>query len=278
MNYNTGTVEHSLGKKQGRLLVTMAECFGTSFTIEQARAAVPDDDGDLKRRLHDLTAKGWLFSLGRGAYMIPPLDAGPDSARYAVNRYLAAATIVGQRQYFLSHRSAMEIHGMTMHPWRSVYVSTPAKLRSRTIQSFEIRSVTVPEERLWGWTTREVLPESRVNVSDPARTVIDGLNLPAYAGGIGDVYAGLLLLGDSVRPEEIVAAALRFGKVSVIKRAGLLLQTLGVPSATLAPLAERVDRTPHVLDPQQPRSGRLDSDWRIWMNMTTDELRNAGSS
>jgi predicted transcriptional regulator of viral defense system len=211
--------------------------------------------------------------------MIAPLEAGPDSASYAVNRYLAAATIAGDRPYFLSYRSAMEIHGMTLHPWRTVYVSTSARLRPRTIQSFTVRPVTMNAERLWGWTTSEVLPDHHVRVSSPERTIIDCLDMPPYAGGISDVYLALSLARDIVAPQRVVEAALRLNRVSVIKRTGVLLQLSGLASEEeLQPLAERVDRTPHVLDPQQPRSGRLDPRWKIWMNVSPETLHEAERS
>jgi predicted transcriptional regulator of viral defense system len=274
MQYSHDTLERSLGRKQASLLLALAERFGTAFTVAQVREQSGLDTPLLARELHELASKGWLLSLGRGAYMIAPLEAGPDSASYAVNRYLAAATIAGDRPYYLSYRTAMEIHGMTMHPWRTVYVSTPSRLRSRTIQSFDVRPVTIPKERIWGWEMAEVLPDQRVHVSTPARTIVDCLDKPAYAGGIADVPIALSLAGADLRPDDMVDAALRLGRVSVIKRLGVLLELVGGASdEALERLAERVTKAPHVLDPQQPRSGRLHPRWKVWMNVTEETLR-----
>jgi predicted transcriptional regulator of viral defense system len=279
MSYNADTPERSLGPKQASLLLTLAERFGVAFTVSQARTLPELDTLMLARELHELASKGWLMSLGRGAYMIAPLEAGTDSATYAVNRYLAAATIAGARPYFLSHRTALEIHGMTMHPWRTVYVSTPARLRSRSVQSFEIRPVTIPVDRLWGWESVEVIPDHRVHVSTPARSIIDCLDRPAYAGGIGDVAIALSLAGSDLDPVLVVDAALRLGRVSVIKRLGVLLEVVGsAPDDALQRLAERVTAAPHVLDPQQPRSGSLHRRWKVWMNVTEDSLRQGQTS
>jgi predicted transcriptional regulator of viral defense system len=279
MPYSADTLARSLGRKQAALLLTLAERFGTAFTVAQARSQPGFDTPLLARELHALASKGWLVSLGRGAYMIAPLEAGPDSASYAVNRYLTAATIAGDRPYYLSYRTAMEIHGMTMHPWRTVYISTPSRLRSRTIQSFEIRPVTIPKERLWGWEMVEVLPDHRVHVSTAARTIVDCLDMPAYAGGIGDLPIALSLAGTDLSPDLLVDAALRLGRVSVIKRLGVLLELVGGASDNaLGRLAERVTRAPHVLDPQQPRSGSLHPRWKIWMNVTEETLRQGMTS
>lgn len=274
MKYSAETHERSLGRKQAALLLTLAERFGAAFTVTEARKQPGLDTPPLARELHELASKGWLLSLGRDAYMIAPLEAGPDSTSCAVNRYLAAATIVGNRPYYLSYRTAMEIHGMTMHPWRTVYVSTPARLRSRSIQSFDVRPVTIPKERLWGWENVEVLPDHRVHVSTAARTIVDCLDMPAYAGGIGDVAIALSLAGTDLSADLIVDAALRLGRVSVIKRLGVLLELVGETSGdALQRLAERVTKAPHVLDPQQPRSGSLHPRWKVWMNVTEDSLR-----
>ena len=274
MNYNAGTLERSLGRKQAALLLTLAERFGAAFTVQQARKQLGVEAPQLAGELHALASKGWLMSLGRDAYMIAPLEAGPDSTSYAVNRYLAAATIAGDRPYYLSYRTAMEIHGMTMHPWRTVYVSTQARLRSRSIQSFEVRPVTISAERVWGWESVEVLPDHRVHVSTAARTIVDCLDRPEYAGGIGDVAVALSLAGTDLDPGLIVDAAIRLGRVSVIKRLGVLLELAGnAPDDALQRIAARVTKAPHVLDPQQPRSGRLHPRWKVWMNVPDGSLR-----
>jgi len=266
-------LERSLGPAQARLLLTLAERFGASFTAEQAHGDPSIQNPYLRGRLNELVAKGWLFSLGRGAYVIAPLEAGPDSASYAINRYLAAATIAGDRDYYLSYRTAMELHGMTLHPWRSVYLSTASRLRAREIQHYSIQPVTVSAERLWGAVPMEVIPDHRVNVSSRARTIVDCIDRPGYAGGLPDVALGLTLLGESFVAKDAVDAALRFGKTSVIKRLGVLIELLAPEQgAAVEPLLLHVDRTPHVLDPQSSRGGHLNSRWGIWMNISEDEL------
>lgn len=263
----------SLGRAEAGLLLTLSERFGATFTMAQLRQDEAGRDPHLARRLNDLVAKGWLISLGRGAYMVAPLEAGPDSSSYAVDRYLAAATIASDRDYYLSHRTAMELHGMTLHPWRTVYLTTSSRLRAREIQRFVVRPVTAPAVRLWGTTKIEVLPDHRVTVSTQARTIIDCLDRPEYAGGIQDVALGISMLGAELDVPAAVEAALRFGRVSVIKRLGVLVDLLAPERVGEAgPLLQHVSDTPHVMDPRLPRSGRLNSRWGIWMNVSEDEL------
>lgn len=273
------SLDRSLGPAQGRLLLLLAEHLGSVFTIEQARRVLSGEGPHLRRRLNELVAKGWVFSLGRGAYMIAPLEAGPDSREYAINRYLAASAIAGDREHYLSYRSAMELQGMTVHPWRTVYVSTASRLRRREIQGFTVKPVTVPPARLWGATTVEAVPDHRVKVSSQSRTIVDCLDRPPYAGGVKDVALGLALLGGDFVAEHAVDAALRFGKISVIKRLGVLVESV-VPDqgAVVARLLSYVNDTPHVLDPGLPREGRLNSRWGIWMNIPEDELRQDAAS
>ena len=162
---------------------------------------------------------------------------------------------------------------MTLHPWRSVYLSTASRLRVREIQHYSIQPVTVAAERLWGTVPMEVLPDHRVSVSSRARTIVDCIDRPGYAGGLADVALGLTLLGEGFVAEDAVDAALRFGRISVIKRLGVLIELLAPQhGAAVEPLLLHVDRTPHVLDPQSPRGGRLNSRWGIWMNISEDEL------
>lgn len=212
--------------------------------------------------------------IGRGTYLVVPLEAGPDTATYPANRYLAAAAVAGQRDYFLSYRTAMELHDMTIRPSRTAYVSTTARLSRRDLAGFQIRPVTIKPERMWGRDKVEAAPGHAVWASDVARTFVDCVDIPEYAGGITEVAAGIGLLGDSLPVESTVEAALRFGKKSVIKRLGFLLETL-VPAAQshLGPLLERVDRSPHLLDPMLPKSGGFVSRWGLYLNVSEDELR-----
>ena len=168
---------------------------------------------------------------------------------------------------------------MTVHPWRAVYVSTASRLRSREIQSFEVKPVTIPAERLWGSVNIEVMPDHRVRVSSWAKTIVDCLDIPKYAGGVIDVALGMQLLGDKLDPDVVVDAAIRLGKISVIKRSGVLLEMVAHASdESLDRLEAKVTKAPHVLEPQRPRSGRLHPRWKVWMNVTEDELRQALSS
>jgi predicted transcriptional regulator of viral defense system len=50
----------------------------------------------------------------------------------------------------ISHSSAMELHRMVTQPQFTVLMSTPKRLRARTIDGTEFRFVFVPAEHLFG--------------------------------------------------------------------------------------------------------------------------------
>ena len=69
----------------------------------------------------------------------------------------------------------------------------------------------------------------KVDVSDPARTIVDMLDDPAIGGGIRHVSdcLGAFLNEAGTAPEALIATAERFDNGAVFKRLGFLLERRG---------------------------------------------------
>src|SRR4029077_1416636 len=92
--------------------------------------------------------------------------------------------------YYLSHASAMDIHGMLTQPQLVVYTTSPRPLRGRTILGTKFRFVRCKRRHLFGVAQHWVDKTEQVPVSDLERTVIDGLKQPGNCGGFSEGATG----------------------------------------------------------------------------------------
>jgi predicted transcriptional regulator of viral defense system len=124
-----------------------------------------------------------------GLYVLVPFELGR-ARQYAGNPLVVAQEIMNGHDYYLSHSTAMEIHGMKTQPQMVVMVTTPAPRRS-LMAGVEFRFVRCQREHLFGLTEHWVTKHEKVRVSDPERTIIDGLKQPEHCGGLTEVAKGL---------------------------------------------------------------------------------------
>lgn len=170
--------------------------------------------------------------------------------------------------------SAAEHWGLTEQIFGSLCVMTAKRPRDRKLvlrkAKFELH--TVPAAHFIGLKT-VWRGGTRVQVSDPARTLVDMLAVPALGGGIRHVYEMLSnLLRDYPKEADRLsnhAAKLAIG--AVYKRLGFLLQRDHPEQSELIETCRANLSTGYAkLDPALP-ADRLITQWRVWVPAT--ELR-----
>ncbi len=131
----------------------------------------------------------------------------------------------------------------------------------------------------WGiedrWVDGASLP-----VSDPERTIVDALHLPRHVGGVEEVASVLAGAWRTLDQPRLLQAARRCGYGSVIRRLGLLVETMALAGAAEFGESLRAllpsTRTAVLLDPTLPREGQLDRRWGIRLNIDQSEIEGAG--
>jgi predicted transcriptional regulator of viral defense system len=113
-------------------------------------------------------------------------------------------------------------------------------------------------------------------VSDLERTIVDCLHRPDLCGGIVEVARGLWAKRQEVDFAQLGRYAIRLDHKAVAKRLGFLLDVYDLgTSETTGVLREMVTASYTSLDPTLPASGRYLSKWKIRVNVSPDELRDA---
>lgn len=266
-------VQTGAGIELVRLLAAEGE---RVFTIGRARE-LADGAGltqsYLRQALHHLTRSGWLVRLKQGLYALSHSVPGVTPA----HEFEIAMALVDPAA--ISHWSALHHHGLTDQVPREVFVLTTTRAsvpRARGAASRNTREgyaaggntyrfVRVQPERFFG-TERVWVGDTRVTITDPERTLLDGLSRPHYYGDFAEVLHAFEEGTPDLDLERIIRYALKLDAATV-KRLGWVLEGQGVPSSRLEPLEELPIKGYRTLDPSGPRRGPRNRRWMIQENL-----------
>ena len=246
------------------------------FTTMRARELAPAaglSEGYLRQALHHLTKSGWLVRLRKGLYALSSSVPGVSPAHeFEIAMALADPAAV-------SHWSALHHHGLTEQAPRKVFVLTTTETsvpRARGAKGKQARGgspvggmvyqfVQVKPERFFG-TEKVWIGEARVTITDPERTLLDGLSMPQYCGDFAEVLHAFEARGDDLNLQRIIEYALKLDAATA-KRLGWVLEHQGVEPVKLERLAALPIKGYRTLDPTGPREGPRNRHWMIQENL-----------
>lgn len=263
----------TLGSQAVHLVTTLHERSRTVFRLEDVRDITGLPAASARSFVRKLVDRGVAARLKPGLYVLVPFELGKER-RYAGNPLVVAREIMHGEDYYLSHATAMEIHGMTTQPQLVVLASTPKPRRPVTAMGVEYRFIRCRREHLFGLVEHWVTKQEKVNASDLERTIIDGLKQPEHCGGLTEVAKGLWIRRKDVKAERLIQYAERIGVGAVVRRLGFLLETYELAAASdLDRLRAALTATYVRLDPVLPAEGKRLRRWRLQVNIDPEELR-----
>lgn len=263
----------TLGPQAAKLVTMLHERSRAVFRLQDVRDITGLSEASARSFVRKLVDRGVAARLKPGLYVLVPFELGRER-QYAGNPLVAAREIMNGEDYYLSHATAMEIHGMTTQPQLVTVVTTPTPRRSLTALGMEFRFVRCQREALFGLTEHWVTKQEKVRVSDLERTVIDGLKQPEHCGGVTEVAKGLWMRRQDMNVDRLLQYARRIGVGAVVRRLGFLLETYEIASApVLDRLRSGLTSTYVRLDPVLPAEGRRLRRWRLQLNVDPEELR-----
>lgn len=263
----------TLGSRAAQLVAMLHERGRPVFTLAEVVDITGLSKASARSFVRKLVGRGVATRLRSGLFILVPFELGRER-QYLGNPYVVAHELAGGKAYYLSHASAMDIHGMVTQPQLVVYVTSPAPMRSRTILGTEFRFVRCKPSDVFGTTAHWVEKLHKVVVSDVERTVVDGLKQPEHCGGLTEVAKGLWMRRPDVSAKKLVDYALRLGRGAVIRRLGYLMEVLGIGSPEdLARLRENLTVTYNLLDPVRPQEGKFLARWRLRLNVGPEEIQ-----
>ena len=272
MHTNTDARGKTLGPRAAELVTTLHERGRPVFRLADVADVTGLGEASARSLVRKLVDRGVATRLQPGLYILVPFELGR-AREYLGNPYVVARELMAGKAYYLSHASAMDVHGMVTQPQLVVYVTSPAPMRARTVLGMEFRFVRCRRSHVFGTAELWVDKRERVVVSDVERTVVDGLKQPEHCGGLTEVAKGLSMRRAEVSAQKLVDYALRLGVGAVIRRLGYLMEAYGIGApGQLERLSERLTSTYCLLDPLLPPDGKFLARWRLRLNVSPEEI------
>lgn len=247
------------------------------FTSARARELAPTvglSEGYLRQALHHLVKSGWLIRLRNGLYSISSTVPGV----MPVHEFEIAMALVDPAA--ISHWSALHYHGLTEQAPRKVFVLTTTKTSVPRVRGDKAKRsgdgffvagtsyqfVQVKPERFFGTEKVWIGEVARIKITDPERTLLDGLAMPRYFGDFSEVLHAFEVRGENLDLDRIIDYALKLDR-AISKRLGWVLERNGIQLARLSRLA-RVPAKGYIkLDPGGPARGPTNKNWMIQENL-----------
>jgi predicted transcriptional regulator of viral defense system len=258
-----------LGSKEAEFLAAFASQGKTIFTVEQAR----DFWGDAvytTKVLGRLETKGWLRRLERGAYMIIPLEAGPDRT-WSESALVIAPHLI--QPAAIAYWSALHYWHMTEQISHTVFVQSTRRKhqRQKEILGIPFRFVTVVEKKFFA-VVKRALGGQPIYVTDREKTLVDAADRPDLSGGVAQLAQALRAAWGDLDWQRLDGYLDRWPTRSPLKRIGYLVETLELP---LPDREERLNRWRDSLSsgivPLEPDrggdTGRIVTRWRLRVNV-----------
>lgn len=207
-----------------------------------------------------LKADGLVDEVERGKYLL----LGLEPERVLSNPLHIASHLVAPA--YVSYWSALHHYGFTDQVPLTTFVATTKKKRPVSYRGFRFHFVVVKPQKFFGYR-REKVGDLPIIVADEAKAIVDSLDLPQHAGGIGEVAKALWIALETVDVPMLIEYANQMENKSLGSRLGYLLEISGRPAEGLAHSA-----TPVKLDPTRPRTGHTVVRWQIVVNLPEYEL------
>lgn len=252
-----------LGRAEAKFLARVSG--KAAFTTGEAQEILGYKGEDSTQKfLERLQHKGWIRRIKRGRFAVIPLSSGEDRTPQ-LHEFIVAMELVSPAA--IAYWSALNHHGMTEQLPRTVFVSTnhPVRRPPGEVLGVSYKIISLRPEKFFG-IVKDWIGEMPFMVTDREKTIIDGLDLPQYAGGVGEVSKALSTTWTQINESKLRKYAARIGNSAVAKRLGFLMETLGL--GDIEALRRAVSLAPgfSLLDPALPRQGKYNRRWGLLVN------------
>jgi predicted transcriptional regulator of viral defense system len=270
-------MERSLSQNEAKVVLDLEWRGQKALTLDEIQATLACSNGYARFMAHQLIRKGWLERLRPGLFRLVPADRGRDGVGDSNPLTVGAALVA---RYFFSYGTACTGHGLTEQVFSEEYIVTRNRLRPREIRGKRYIFVPVPEERFFGFEDVNVLGAT-VKMATLERALVDAVDRPRYAGGIGEVSRVVARGCRRVSWTALLDCVRRYGESALAQRLGYLLQSSGaeVPAEALTALRHLVRPGSKILlGPREKWGSRgpLSAAWNVIENVPRDVLHASG--
>lgn len=269
-------MERSLSQNEAKVILDLEWRGQKTLKLADLRQVLGASESYGRYVAHRLVKKGWLERLRPGLYQLVPAARGREGVA-DTNPLAAGAVLVSP--YFFSFGTACTHHGLTEQAFAEVYIACQERRRPETIRGTRYVFVHVAPERFFGFEQTSVLGE-RVQMATLERALLDAIDRPRHAGGIGEVSSIAARAAPKVSWDALLELARRWRSSALVQRLGyfLDLHRADVPAGTRSALLELVHPRSKIQLASRRRwgtRGKLVRPWNVVENVPGEVLRAA---
>lgn len=261
-----------ISKDSRQMLDALNRQFSGPFEVSDIEKLFNLERSKVTRLLAHWASKGWLTRVRRGLYITVPLGAKNPKTR-SEDPWIIANKVF--HPCYVGGWSACEHWGLTEQIFDSIVIFTAKKIRhsESTVQNATFLLKPLSEKYFFG--LKSVWRGStKIQVSDPARTVADILNDPSIGGGIRNV-ADILkdyFAGENRDDKKLLEYVKKLKNRTIYKRLGYLLEVNKVEAPDISKAcAKNVSLGFSLLDPTVPNKGSYLRKWNLRINVNLIE-------
>lgn len=263
MNDVQNITRAQLGKREAAFLAKAGA--HATFSLAFARQILGHTKHDpTPQFLERLQSKGWIRRIRRGRFAVVPLSSGENRSPQ-LHEFVVAMELVSPA--VIAYWSALNHHGMTEQLPRTVFVATdhPVRRKPGEVLGVSYKIVSLRPSKMFG-IMKDWIGEIPFSVTDREKTIVDGLDLPQYAGGVSEIAMALTGAWKKLDEKKLRTYTAHIGNSAVAKRLGFIMETLGLGDVealrTEIPLATGFSP----LDPTLPKRGKYNRRWGLLLN------------
>ena len=259
------------GPQETKLMLGLEEKEMGVFEICDAKRILGTGPAAVNSVLSGLYKKGRVRRIERGKYMLVPARAGLEG--YWSEDYGAVVPhLVGE--YYVAFAAAMDHWDMTEQMTRLIYVATPRRKKSPTVDFGFVtyQFVTLARKKFFGIV--ESPSDTKFNVSSKEKTLVDALMCPQYCGGISEVSKAMWEVREEVDWSLVLEMAERMGISVVLQRLGYLLEALEIEEEIAESISSQVAGRPYqLLAAYYPsKTAETSRRYRLKVNLDSEKL------
>jgi predicted transcriptional regulator of viral defense system len=261
-------MERTLSRTEAKVVLDLEWRNQKTITLAALREALGASESYARKFAHRLVQKGWFERLRPGLFQLVPAGRGREGVA-DTNPLAAGAALVSP--YFYSFGTACTHHGFTEQVFSEVYLACKERRRTETIRDKRYVFVYVSEQRFFGFEEIGVLGHA-VQMATTERALLDAIDRPRFAGGIGEVSRIVTRAASNVSWDALLDLSRRWGSSALVQRLGYFfdLHTVDVPDQVRVSLLKLVRPQSKIQLGSRRKwgtSGKLVRPWNVLENV-----------
>ncbi len=263
----------TLGPVSARLIYELQKKGKPIFTLREACSLYKKNLFATSDLLSELVKRGILARIKKSVFLI--LRTGFENSQLQ-NWPITAAALSSPQPYFISHYSAMRLHGLTTHPNLDITITMPLRRKPKQVASLDYQFIYCQKKYFFGGASLWVTKTDQVQVSDLERTLLDGLDRPELSGGLIEVVQGLKTKYQDIHYHKFLSYAKKWATKAAVKRLGFIFETLALDKQEFILQLQAIIRNArgyNLLDPNSANRGSYLNRWGLRLNINLKELK-----